>query len=437
MTVTPSLSLGIDFGAIAGKEVTPKGAADTILSQAVSTGNLQTFSCRAVLAPAQLVEVETYATQLYPNMLANTTVLSNFGVQSLDGVNATVSRMLAEQGKLDIPDVDKITRGLNDVVSKFRGKYDPKKSEVKKAFDAFDSWKDNFLNIVRGVRNLLDDLYQDSLTVGESLDRSAAALEKDRLQLQRNVILCDELYDQNEVAIKQLVGVIAIMEQIRDNAQNEAEKLGSQINAAVEGSVEKRDLSEQRTRIVELIGDLDIRINEFVQRLFVAWTTSPQIRNIRKISYGLDQRLGLLIQMTIPVLKLTTAIRGTLLQAEEAAKVKEGVDNITNDALNDLSALTAVAVPKVAQIIQAPSIKPQTLINMADSIIAQNEGIEAAVREGKMARAQVIDAVVTAGQRITASGKKLDEAVLDLVTRAQQPLAMPPAPVISEEFATV
>jgi uncharacterized protein YaaN involved in tellurite resistance len=211
----------------------------------------------------------------------------------------------------------------------------------------------------------------------------------------------------------------------------------TRIDAAVEGSVEKRDLSEQRTRTVELIGDLDIRINEFVQRLFVAWTTSPQIRNIRKISFGLDQRLGLLIQMTIPVLKLTTAIRGTLLQAEEAAKVKEGVDAITNDPLNDLSALTAVAVPKVAKMIQAPSIKSETLIRMADSIITQNEGIEEAIREGKLARAQVIDAVVTAGQRITASGKKLDEAVLDLTARAQAPLKLAPAPAIPEEFAVV
>ena len=48
-----------------------------------------------------------------------------------------------------------------------------------------------------------------------------------------------------------------------------------------------------------------MRTGEFKQRLFVAWATSPQVRNIRTISYGLGQRLGLLITLTIPVFKLT------------------------------------------------------------------------------------------------------------------------------------
>jgi uncharacterized protein YaaN involved in tellurite resistance len=384
------------------------------------------------LTPAQIEQVKAAAAKNYAAMLKDSTVLSNFGMQSLDGVNATVSRMLREQSQLEIPEVSKLTKDMNHIVNGFRQKYNPNDPKVKKAFDAFDSWKKSLTNMFHGVRSLLDDLYEDSLSVEQSLDRSAGVLVKERMKLQKNVILCDELYEQNERAITQLIGVIAIMEQIRDDALADAERLKGQIDAIVGDTVEKRNLTEQRTSIVDFITDMEIRINEFIQRLFVAWSTSPQIRNIRKISFGLDQRIGLLIGLTIPALKMTVAVWGSLVQAEEAGKKKEEIDNLTNDALTMFAEAAATAVPKVARIIQAPSIRPETLTAMADSIVTQNEGLLEAVREGQQQRALVVDAIVTAGHRITTSGRQLNDAVVDLVTRAQKPVELLPAPEVPE-----
>lgn len=433
MTTAVTQTIAIDFDAIEGAETQPKGAVDSALSQVNTKSDLETFSCRAVLTPAQMDQVRAAAAKHYPDMLKDSTRLSNFGMQSLDGVNSTVSRMLREQSKLELPDVSKITKDMNHIVNGFRQKYNPNDPKVQKAFDAFDSWKKSVTNMFRGVRNLLDDLYEDSLSVEQSLDRSAGVLVKDRVQLQRNVILCDELYVQNEQAIAKLVGVIAIMEQIRDDALVDAEKLKVKIDAISGDTVEKRNLTEQRTHVVDFITDMEIRINEFVQRLFVAWSTSPQIRNIRKISYGLDQRIGLLIGLTIPTLKMTIAVWGTLVQAEEAGKKKESIDDLTNDALTMFAEAAATAVPKVARIIQAPSIRPETFTAMADSIVAQNTGLLEAVRDGQAQRAQVVDAIVTAGHRITESGKQLNDGVIELVTRAHKPLVLAPAPDVPEE----
>lgn len=433
MSTTATTEIAIDFGAIEGKDTEPKGPVDTAISKAVSTGSLQTFSCRDVLGPLGLKKVQEIAAEEYPNMLADGTRLSNYGASSLNGVNRTVSRILAEQTKLEIPEVSKLTREMNHIVTDFRHKYNPDDPNVAKAFETFDKWKESIGNLFRGVRNLLDDLYEDSLKVEQSLDRSAGKLVEKRHVLQRNVILCDELYKENEAAISQLIGVIAIMEQIRDNALAEAQALQPKIDAAQENSPEKRDLTERQNLITEFIGDIEIRINEFVQRLFVAWTTSPQIRNIRKISYGLDQRLGLLIQLTIPTLKMTVAVWGSLVQAESAGKQKEEIDNLTNDALNNFASAAAVTVPKIAQIIQAPSLRPETIMAMADSIVTQNKGIEDAVREGQRQRAEVTDAIVTAGRRITESTLSHNETIIDLVTRAQRPLELGSAPSVPDE----
>ena len=428
----PTTEIAIDFGAIEGKDTEPKGAVDTAITQVANTGTLETFSCRAVLSPAQLEQVKSHAVKVYAQMRADSTVLSNFGTASLDGVNRTVALILEEQTKLEIPEVSTMTRELNHIVSNFRHKYDPSDPKVKKVFDTFDQWKQTIGNLFRGARNLLDDLYEDSLTVSKSLDRSAGKLVANRQQLQRNVLLCDELYDQNERAIGQLIGVIAIMEQVRDTALDEARALQPKIDAAPENSPERRKHAEQQQLIAELANDIEIRISEFTQRLFVAWTTSPQIRNIRKISYGLDQRLGLLIQLTIPTLKMTVAVWGSLVQAEEAGKQKEAIDDLTNDALTGFASAAATAVPKVAKIIQAPSLRPETITAMADSIVQQNDGLVAAVREGQQQRNLVTDAIVRAGQRITQSTRATSDELIELITEAQRPVELPPAPEVPE-----
>ena len=77
-----------------------------------------------------------------------------------------------------------------------------------------------------------------------------------------------------------------------------------------------------------------MRINEYQQRLFVAWSTSPQVRNIRTLNYGLGQRLALLVNLTIPTMKLTIAQWGLLLQANQAAQMQQAVADGANEVLS-------------------------------------------------------------------------------------------------------
>ncbi len=420
----------IDFGAISGTTAPSKGAADSALSKVASGGNLKTLSCRSVLDAEQLKTVKEIATAQYPAMLADRTQLSNFGSQSLAGVNACVSRILKEQGKLEIPEVDKITRDMDDAVRGFQRKWDPNSEKVMAKFASIGS----FLSGLAGQgRTLLRDLYRDSQEVEKRLDAIAGQLVKRKRQLDINVALCDELYEQNEAAIVQLIGVIAIMEQIRDEVMTHAEQLRQEIDALPAESPDRRTKEEELSNVRELLMDVEIRINEFVQRLYVAWSTSPQVRNIRKISYGLSQRLGLLVEITIPTLKMTIAVWGTLLQAERAGAVTEAINSANNDALTMFANAAAVSVPKVAAITQAPSTRPETIMAIADSIISQNKGIEDAVRQGQTQRAQVVDAIVTASTAINESGVQLNDTVIKLITRAQKPLELPAAPVVPQE----
>ncbi|MFE9201996.1 toxic anion resistance protein [Micromonospora sp. NPDC007230] len=413
--------LQIDFGSIVGGQADPPaGAADAAITTALATAEPKTFSCTDLLTPAQRTQAEQAARQLYPTMLANTEALANFGNQALDQVNAQVSRIFREVGRVDIPELTSIMHEINDRMRSFRRKYDPSDPRVRETFTKFS---DAIRGLFRKGRDLLEMLFEEARTVEQQLDRIAGQLSDKQLELRRNVVLCDELYKANEAAIGQLVGVVAVMELIRDAALADARSI-----TVTPGAPDERDQQERLSLVTEFAQALEVRINEFQQRLFVAWSTSPQVRNIRTLNYGLGQRLALLMNLTLPTMKLTIAQWALLLQANQAADMQQAVADGANDVLSAYAAASKTAVPQIARVIQTPTVRPETILEVAESIDAQARGIEDAVRYGQQKRAEVVTAIVTANQSMSESAQRLSRTVVDLVTRAKEPVALPAGP---------
>src|SRR5262249_39888100 len=181
-----------------------------------------------------------------------------------------VSRIFREVGRVDIPELNSIMHQLNDRMRNFRRKYDPSDPKVRESFDKF---MDAISGLFRKGRDLLEMLFEEAKTVEQQLDKVSGQLSDKQLQLKRNGVLCDELYKANEGGIGQLIGAIAVMEMVRDIAVEDAKSI--KIDPA---DVDKRDKEERLSLITEFIQALEVRINEFQQRLFVAWSTSPQVR---------------------------------------------------------------------------------------------------------------------------------------------------------------
>jgi uncharacterized protein YaaN involved in tellurite resistance len=415
--------LKIDFGSLAGGPTEPvPGTADQAIAALVDTGEPKQLVCADMLSPAQREQAAALARTVYPAMLADTEQLAGFGTSAIDGVNAQVQRIFREVGPVKIPELTQIMHEINDRMRDFRHKYDPADPKVRETFD-------KFMDAVRGIflkgRDLVELLFEEARSVERQLDRIAGTLVEKQHQLKRNVLLCDELYKANEAAIGQLIGVIAVMELIRDQAVADARSI-----TISPSDVDRRDKEERLSRLTEFIQSVEIRINEYQQRLFVAWSTSPQVRNIRLLNYGLGQRLALLVNLTIPTMKLTIAQWGLLLQADQAAQMQQAVAEGANEVLSAYASASGQAVPQIAKLIQTPTIRPETILEVAASIDAQAKGIEEAVRFGQQARADVVTAIVTAQESMSAGSQQLSRNVIELVARARQPLALPPAPQV-------
>ncbi|NUO58899.1 MAG: hypothetical protein HOV78_19740 [Hamadaea sp.] len=426
--------LAIDFGSITGGPAEPAvGPADQAITTLVASGEPKQLVCAELLTPAQREQAAALAQQLYPQMLADTDKLATFGSGAIDGVNAQVSRIFREVGPVKIPELTAIMHEINDRMREFRHKYDPTDPKLRETFDKF---MDAVKGIFRKGRDLVEMLFEEARSVEQQLDRIAGTLVEKQHQLKRNVVLCDELYRANEAAIGQLVGAIAVMELVRDLAVAEARSIVIDPN-----DVDKRDKEERLSRVTEFVQAIEVRINEYQQRLFVAWSTSPQVRNIRLLNYGLGQRLALLVNLTIPTMKLTIAQWGLLLQANQAAQMQQAVADGANEVLSAYASASGEAVPEIARIIQTPTVRPETILEVAASIDAQAKGIEEAVRFGQQARAEVVTAIVTAQESMSASSQQLSRSVVELVTKARKPLELPAAPEIPasviESSATV
>ena len=430
-------ALSIDFSAITGGSAPAKGAADTMLAEAaheiaqapsreleVSPDDARLpgqasgeFSCMKMLSPAQQAAV-----QLMPKMLDNTQLLSDFGNQALEGVNMQVARIFKEIGPVEIPELTHMMQQINDSMRSFRKKYDPTIPQVR---DAFNRFMDSVRGIFQRGRDIVEMLFEEAQTVEQQLDRIAGELTTRQREMRRNVVLCDELYKANEEAISQLIGTIAVMEGVRDQAV-----------AALDQAVinpddpNKRDVEEQRSRLSEFISAMEVRINEFQQRLFVAWSTSPQVRNTRSLHYGLGQRLALMVNLTIPTMKLTIAQWGLLMQAEQAAKMQQVVADGANEVLTAYAQASGRAAGEIAKTIQTPTLRPETILEVAVSLDDQAESMIKALEYGRGARQEVVDALLTAQASISQSSSKLSNAVVELTKRADDPLELPAIPDI-------
>ena len=388
--------------------------------------------CRDMLDAPTRSAVEAKAKQLFPVLYADDNALGTFGNEAVESINSLVASMMIDLGKAaDVPELTALTHDLDDRLRGFTAKYGNDAS-IADARATYEKLRGKVMDFLNKFRNMLEMLLTDARGLQKYLDSLSAELIEKQGELRLNVARCNEIYAANETAIRNMVVYIALMECIWDEA--EAAK-----NAIVidDSDPQVRDKREQRDRLVAWIGQLEVRTGEFKQRLFVAWATSPQIRNIRSISWGLAQRLGLLVNLTIPVFELTVVQWAMALQASQAADTAQAVAETNQHALEAWAQASGTLVPAAAKVIQAPSMDPSAIVAIAQSLQAQSEGFVQAYKEGREKRAAMEAAMMRAAQAIAVSQDKAADAIASLVSDAKTtdsglnvPLPVPALPQV-------
>ena len=412
-----------DIDQIASNSLNVKDKTTEII-QATPAGDSQKVSFLAQLTPEQQTGIRAKAPQLVDNFLANQNALLDFGKEAVEEVNATVNHILSEQKKIEIPQVDELlantNRELNGFVAKYKDISTSVELEKKPGF---------FQRLFKQAKNDLQEFYFDSQTIEKKMDSMAASVVKQEEVLARNIVSAELLIENNTKSIENLVGVIAFIEATGQEAAERAKQAQKQIANLAPTTVEYQVASEKLARVTEVANILEQQHSEYMSRLYVAWTTTPQMRNLVKVSSDMKHRLGMLRRNTIPTMKLSIAQLGILQQSIKSSQTADAIVNANNAALQMLADTSKEAIPMMERIAQNPTLSVASVTKLAESLVAQNNGIIAAIDEGRQKRRELEAAIVRSAETINDSVKLRDQkiiaALLDQGKEAQTEAELP------------
>ncbi|HEL2027148.1 TPA: toxic anion resistance protein [Streptococcus suis] len=395
-----------DIDQIANNSLSTKDKT-TELIQATPTGDNSKVSFLAQLTPKQQTGIRAKAPQLVDNFLANQNALLDFGKEAVEEVNATVNHILSEQKKIEIPQVDELlantNRELNGFVAKYKDISTTAELEKKPGF---------FQRLFKQTKNDLQEFYFDSQTIEKKMDSMAASVVKQEEVLARNIVSAELLIENNTKSIENLVGVIAFIEATGQEAAQRAKAEQERLAGLQPTTVDYQVASEKLARVTEVANILEQQHSEYMSRLYVAWTTTPQMRNLVKVSSDMKQRLGMLRRNTIPTMKLSIAQLGILQQSIKSSQTADAIVNANNAALQMLADTSKEAIPMMERTAQNPTLSVASVTKLAESLVAQNNGIIAAIDEGRQKRRELEAAIVRSAETINDSVKLRDQKII-------------------------
>lgn len=403
-----------DIDAIASNEILKTDKTSSIISQTNSNQpeGLQFWSS---LSPEQQTAIEARIPQLVDRFLEDQNQLLDFGKEAVESINMTVNHLLKEQRKLTIPEVDDLFLQVNREVNGFVIKYrDVSAVELEKKPNFFSRLFD------RG-KNSLQELYISSQSIENRMDSLAATVVKQEDLLARNIVSAERLIEENTQSIENLVGVICFIEAAQKEASQRAKGLQAELSQLDSQSANYHVVQEQLGRMTEVVNTLEQQRTEYISRLYVAWATTPQMRNLVKVSSDSRQRLGMLRRNTIPTMKLTLAQLGMMQQSLKAGQVADAIINANNAALTMLAETSKEVIPNLERVAQRPSMSVEAVTSLAQSLVEQNNGIVAAIEEGRRKRQELEATIIRSAEVINDSTKLRDEKIVQsLLDQGQQ-----------------
>ncbi|HEQ6504725.1 TPA: toxic anion resistance protein [Streptococcus pyogenes] len=358
------------------------------------------------LSADQQTAITAKAPALVDTFLADQNALLDFGQSAVEGVNATVNHILAEQKKLQIPQVDDLLKSTNRELNGFIAKY-------KDATPVDLDKKPNFLQkLFKQSRDTLQEFYFYSQNIEQKMDSMAAAVVKQEDTLARNIVSAELLIEDNTKSIEHLVGVIAFIEASQKEASQRAAALQKDLKTKDSATPDYQIKADLLARTTEVINTLEQQHTEYLSRLYVAWATTPQMRNLVKVSSDMRQKLGMLRRNTIPTMKLSIAQLGMMQQSVKSGMTADAIINANNAALQMLAETSKEAIPALEQSAQNPTLSMKSVTSLAESLVAQNNGIIAAIDHGRKERAQLESAIIRSAETINDSVKLRDQNIV-------------------------
>ena len=253
-----------------------------------------------------------------------------------------------------------------------------------KSFDSTvgDTEPKGLFKIFHSAKKEIDKILAKYSKIETNIDVIEKGLEKDKLQLLKDITMFDTMYEKNLEYFKEISLYIIAGERKLDELRN---VVLPELKAKAEKSGEQID--------VQKVQDLEGTINRFEKKIYDLKTTriisiqmAPQIRLLQNNDAELVEKIQNSITNTIPLWKNQMVLALGITNAKHALGEQQAVTNLTNDMLKKNSETLKQGSLDIARESERAVVDIETLKKTNRDIIETLDGVIKIHEEGRIKR---------------------------------------------------
>lgn len=256
-------------------------------------------------------------------------------------------------------------------------------SEIKNFDSNVTKTNNKFLNFFMGAKKQLTKLITKYNTIEKNIDTIENNLEKHRIQMLKDIVIFDEMYEKNleyfnDISLYIIAGDKKI-EELKIQL-NELKKIAEQ---------SKEQLDFQKANDMEnVINRLEKKIYDLKTTRIISIQMAPQIRLLQNNEAELIEKIQASINNTIPLWKNQIVLALGITHSKQALDAQHALSNATNELLQKNSELLKQGSIEVAKESERAIIDIETLNKTNQNIIETLGQVIQIHSEGKQKRVE-------------------------------------------------
>ena len=279
---------------------------------------------------------------------------------------------------------------LEDVKTKNTGEVGDLLSDLVSQIKSFDrdvsgNGNKNFISkLFSNAKKEFDYIVAKYSKIEKNIDTIEGGLEKDKLQMLKDITIFDTMYEKNLEYFKEIsLYIIAGERKLKELREVELPRL----KEIAEKSGEQLD--------VQKVNDLENVINRFEKKIYDLKTTrlisiqmAPQIRLLQNNESELVEKIQSSITNTIPLWKNQMVLALGINNAKQALKGQQAVSKLTNDMLVKNSETLKQGSIEIAKESEKAIVNVETLQKTNQDLIETLDSVIKIHEEGRTKRAE-------------------------------------------------
>ena len=316
------------------------------------------------LSPEERKVVDDFAQKID---LSNSSLVMQYGAAAQKKIAGFSDTAL---DKVRTKDLGEIGDQISDLVVELKG-FDIEEEERKGIFGWFKSTG----NKITAMKAKYD-------TAEQNVNKIAGALEKHQVQLMKDVVMLDKLYEMNLNYHKELsMYIIAGKKKLQQERATTLVELENKAKASnlAEDAQAANDYAQMCDNFEKKLHDLELTRMVSVQM-------SPQIRLVQNNDKLMTDKIQSTLVNTIPLWKSQMVLALGLAHSEQAVKAQREVSNLTNDLLRKNAEKLKMSTIETAKESERGILDMETLRQTNQSLIQTLDEVVKIQDEGRQKR---------------------------------------------------